>query len=344
MKLSKRFDVAIWIILAVTLTAVFGFLMHFGVGRTFAEGEDASYFETRGARYVTFYDDGEKLSVKTDAATVGEAIERAEIVINEGDIVEPGLDSAINIDNFFINIYRAHPVIVRDGAVEKYLMTASYDLNTIATEAGFTIYDGDEVAMVPNTNFLESGTANIYEITRNGGRTVTVEEEIPFAEEVVKDVTMESGKSEVKQLGQVGTKRVYYNVLYKDNKEVSREKVKEEVVKKPVKRVVAEGAKKSIPPEWETCAGWARQAGVSEKDLEYALQLIYRESGCRVDASNAYSGAYGIPQSLPGDKMASAGADWRTNPVTQIRWMSGYVSRWGGWAGALQHQLTYGWY
>lgn len=344
MKLSRRFDIALWIILAVFMTAVFGFLMHFGVNRTFAEGEDTSYFETHGARYVTFYDDGEKLSVKTDAGTVMEALERADIIINEGDIVEPGLDTQIDIDNFFINIYRAHPVVVRDGAVEKYLMTASYDINTIADEAGFTIYDGDEVEMVPNTNFLESGIANIYEITRNGGRTITVEEEIPFGEEKVKDVEMETGKSEVKQLGQVGTKRVYYNVLYKDNKEVSREKVKEEVVKEPVKRIVAEGAKKSSPPPQGTCADWARQAGVSEADLPAALELINHESGCRVDAANAYSGAYGIPQALPGSKMASAGADWQTNPVTQIRWMAGYVGRYGGWQGALNFWYAHGWY
>jgi hypothetical protein len=49
-----------------------------------------------------------------------------------------------------------------------------------------------------------------------------------------------------------------------------------------------------------------------------------RESGWRYDAENA-SGAYGIPQALPGSKMASAGADWQTNPTTQIRWGLGYI-------------------
>jgi hypothetical protein len=49
-----------------------------------------------------------------------------------------------------------------------------------------------------------------------------------------------------------------------------------------------------------------------------------RESGWRYDAENA-SGAYGIPQALPGSKMASAGADWQTNPATQIRWGLGYI-------------------
>jgi len=49
-----------------------------------------------------------------------------------------------------------------------------------------------------------------------------------------------------------------------------------------------------------------------------------RESGWVYDAENP-SGAYGIPQALPGSKMASAGADWQTNPATQIRWGLGYI-------------------
>jgi hypothetical protein len=49
-----------------------------------------------------------------------------------------------------------------------------------------------------------------------------------------------------------------------------------------------------------------------------------RESGWRYDAENA-SGAYGIPQALPGSKMASAGADWQTDPATQIKWGLGYI-------------------
>jgi hypothetical protein len=54
------------------------------------------------------------------------------------------------------------------------------------------------------------------------------------------------------------------------------------------------------------------------------LDIWNRESGWRYDAENA-SGAYGIPQALPGSKMASAGADWQTNPATQIRWGLGYI-------------------
>lgn len=241
MKLSRKFDRILFLVVVITLGLLFGGLMKVYSQRTYADGE-ASIYETEGAKFVTFYDGGEKLTVKTNAKTVAEALERAEIVINDGDIVDPGVDSEINADNFFINIYRARPVMIKDGTMEKYLMSASYDPKVIAKEAGVTIYDGDELKMVKNTDFLEAGMVNIYEITRNGGRTLTVDEEIPFEEERVKDYNLAPGTEEVRQLGEVGTRRKNYNVLYVNNEEVSRELISEEVVREPVKRIVAEGA------------------------------------------------------------------------------------------------------
>ena len=69
------------------------------------------------------------------------------------------------------------------------------------------------------------------------------------------------------------------------------------------------------------------------------------ESGWRVDADNPSSSAYGIPQALPGSKMSSEGADWATNPVTQIRWGLGYISdRYGSPCSAWSFKLGRGWY
>lgn len=73
--------------------------------------------------------------------------------------------------------------------------------------------------------------------------------------------------------------------------------------------------------------------------------LWQRESNWNPSAMNPSSGAYGIPQSLPGSKMASAGADWRTNPATQIRWGLGYIKgRYGSPCGAWGHSQSVGWY
>jgi hypothetical protein len=69
-----------------------------------------------------------------------------------------------------------------------------------------------------------------------------------------------------------------------------------------------------------------------------------RESGWRYNAANA-SGAYGIPQALPGSKMASAGADWLTNPATQIRWGIGYIKqRYGSPCNAWVFWQAHDWY
>ena len=73
--------------------------------------------------------------------------------------------------------------------------------------------------------------------------------------------------------------------------------------------------------------------------------LWTKESGWNPSAQNASSGAYGIPQSLPGSKMASAGADWATNPATQIEWGLGYIQdRYGSPCGAWAHSQSNGWY
>ncbi|MET0861101.1 MAG: lytic transglycosylase domain-containing protein [Microbacterium sp.] len=75
------------------------------------------------------------------------------------------------------------------------------------------------------------------------------------------------------------------------------------------------------------------------------VALWDRESGWNSQAYNAGSGAYGIPQALPGSKMASAGADWQTNAATQISWGLGYISgRYGSPCGAWSHSESVGWY
>ncbi|HUY50054.1 MAG TPA: lytic transglycosylase domain-containing protein [Streptosporangiaceae bacterium] len=74
-------------------------------------------------------------------------------------------------------------------------------------------------------------------------------------------------------------------------------------------------------------------------------KLWNRESSWNKYASNPYSGAYGIPQAVPGSKMASAGRDWRTNATTQVRWGLGYIKAVYGYPRrAWQHELAYGWY
>jgi hypothetical protein len=74
-------------------------------------------------------------------------------------------------------------------------------------------------------------------------------------------------------------------------------------------------------------------------------KLFKKESGWNQRASNSSSGAYGIPQALPGNKMAKFGADWRTNAVPQIKWGLDYIKgRYGTPCGAWSHSQNVGWY
>lgn len=104
-----------------------------------------------------------------------------------------------------------------------------------------------------------------------------------------------------------------------------------------------------------SCDDYMIQAGITHP---IAHDLVNRENRacdpCRYNDGSPtgahdcnYTGgrAYGIPQSLPGNKMASEGADWQTNPVTQLRWMQKYVyGRYGSWEAAKQHHDELGWY
>jgi hypothetical protein len=75
------------------------------------------------------------------------------------------------------------------------------------------------------------------------------------------------------------------------------------------------------------------------------LTMWNHESGWNEHASNPYSGAYGIPQALPGSKMSSAGPDWHNNAMTQIAWGLAYVgSRYGDPCRAWGFWQAHHWY
>jgi hypothetical protein len=261
------------------------------------------------AHFVTFHENGSTLTIKTDAKTVEDALSRAKIELDSNDRTEPERLEEIEVEdgkNFDVFIYRARPVIVIDGAVKKYFMTATYDTKSLAAQAGFTIYKGDKIKTKLPKNVLEAGLTETYEIIHG-------------------DSTETENRAELKT--------------------ISREKILDikEVKEEPKK--VAKIPEFVTNPDRATCEAWMRAAGISESDMDVAYWIIFKESKCRYNATNRSSGAYGIPQALPGKKMASAGSDWQTNPITQIKWMISYVNgRYGGWNGAKRWWDTHHWY
>ena len=85
--------------------------------------------------------------------------------------------------------------------------------------------------------------------------------------------------------------------------------------------------------------------GMSTSDFSCVDSIWSQESGWNVHADNPYSSAYGIPQALPGSKMASAGPDWQNSAETQIKWGLGYIkSRYGSPCAAWSFKRAHGWY
>lgn len=134
-------------------------------------------------------------------------------------------------------------------------------------------------------------------------------------------------------------------------KKVKKVQRKRKVVKKTKKNSARKNVK--IPKRVRYNVGeiqsYAHQLvieyGWSEEDYQSLVSLWYRESGWNPNAINKKSKACGIPQSLPCRKMASEGADYRTNYRTQVRWGLKYIkARYGSPSGAWSHSQQKGWY
>ena len=108
---------------------------------------------------------------------------------------------------------------------------------------------------------------------------------------------------------------------------------------RPAKKKTASGSPRQIAKAMLASFGW------SSGQFSCLDPLWTHESGWRVTAHNAGSGAYGIPQALPGSRMASAGPNWQTNAATQIRWGLEYIKgTYGSPCAAWGHEQATGWY
>jgi hypothetical protein len=102
---------------------------------------------------------------------------------------------------------------------------------------------------------------------------------------------------------------------------------------------VASGSPQHVAEAMLAKFGW------SSSQFSCLDPLWAHESGWSVTAYNPGSGAYGIPQALPGSRMASAGPNWQTNAATQIRWGLEYIKgTYGSPCGAWDHEQATGWY
>lgn len=344
------------------------------------------------ANIVIISYDGKKQTVPSKQTTVSELLDKLNIPVNQGDVVEPAVNTQIDQDQFRINVYRAVPVTIVDGERRVPAASAARTPRAIAVQSGEKLYPEDIVTTAPADDFLKTGgigeqvditratpiSVDLYgtpvtlrthaktvgelikekniklvqndrveptadtpitpnqkvSFIRTGTKVETVTEEIPTPVETINDATLAYGTKAVRQQGSPGQQTVTYEVELKNNVVTSRKAIQKIVNKEAVKQIEVMGTSLS------GIKGDMARAGISPSDFAAADYIISGESGWRPNAGGP-GRPYGLCQAYPGTKMASAGADWQTNPVTQLRWCAGYAkSRYGGWQAAQQFWVS----
>ncbi len=126
--------------------------------------------EQAGTRLVTIFDRGEKQVAITDAKTIKEALGRASIELDPRDTVEPSLDEELVAPEYYVNIYRARPVLVVDGPTRVQVMTSHQTASHIAKDAEITLYPEDVTALTRTDTLVADGA----------GLQLTINRAVPF--------------------------------------------------------------------------------------------------------------------------------------------------------------------
>ena len=294
------------------------------------------------AKPVIIEDGDSKIKVMTAAQTPRQIVQKSGIKIHDEDKVAFEQSSSILEDGTTnsLKITRAKEILVELFGKTESFRTQSKTVEDFLKEKNISLTKDDGISIDKKTT-ISNGLS--FRIWRNGKQTITTEEEIAFSTEIIKDANKDSSYKEIKEAGEKGSKSVTYEIEMQNGKEVSRKKINETEIKAAKKQVEIVGTKVNLPAG--SHSDWLSAAGISSSDHGAANAIIGQESGWRVNATNRSSGAYGIPQALPGSKMASAGADWQTNPITQLKWMNSYVlGRYGSWQNAYRYKQANGWY
>jgi uncharacterized protein YabE (DUF348 family) len=307
---------------------------------------------------------GMRRDVWTTAPTVAAAL--AQLGYPTSAFVSVSRSQRLPLTPSSLVIRTPRAVTIIDHGQQQQVTTTDATVGALLADLGVNLGRHDEVSPGVGTALSNGAVIRIQQVVR---KTIVRRETIGFPTRRHDDPSVLRGQTRVLQAGRKGILKVTYSVIYLNGKEVGRDKIGSTVVRPPRAQILAIGTKQPAPRQLtarhhRTHQGGAPNAGIPSpgsakaiarqmvaargwgQDQYNCLVVLWdHESGWRVNAYNP-SGAYGIPQALPGSKMASAGPDWRTNPSTQIRWGLNYISsRYGtpcnAWA---QWQANGGWY
>ncbi len=172
-----------------------------------AQGTEPDPQPTSDERLISLHDRGVERTILTKARTVREALKAAQVDIAEGqDVVEPGLDEELIATKYNVNIYRARPVTIIDGALRQRVITAHQTPKQIAKVANITLYPEDKV-VAHSGDLLVHGADTVFEIDRATpvsltlyGKQTEVRTHVATVGELLKEKNITLGKDDTLSL------------------------------------------------------------------------------------------------------------------------------------------------
>jgi resuscitation-promoting factor RpfB len=311
--------------------------------------EDNFRINVYHARPVTIVDGSAKTVALTAQKSARVVAQDAGLKINPEDLASFAQGNVKdNVIGEQVVVARATPIKLNLYGTEVPSYTQAQTVGQLLSEKHIKLDNGETVNPVPKTPI----TPNIQVfILAKGSQVVTTEETIPAPVQTVNDITLSFGTKVVRQQGQPGKQAVTYLITMQKGVEVSRKVIQQAIIQAPVPEIQAIGATIDINGDKTSIMA---QAGISSGDYAYVNFIVSHESGwCATKAQGEHycpavpdnqftSNGYGLCQSTPGTKMATAGADWATNPITQLHWCSSYADRaYGSWGAAYNHWVSY---
>ena len=301
------------------------------------------------ARPVTIVDGSVRQKVLSPYQTAPQIAQQAGITLypeDQADVDVSTVNAGYQDVGLQVTVDRAMPFTFVLYGKTMTARTQATTVEAMLKEKDITLGANDRVSVDGSTAISPDLTVRVW---REGKQTVTVDEEVNFETETIKDADRPTSYKEVKTPGTKGSRSVTYEVTVQDGQEVARTEIASLVTKEPVKQVEVVGSKLPTPTNPTEAQALGHQMmldfGYGEDQWPCLYNLWMRESGWRTTAGNVSSGAYGIPQALPASKMAVYGADYLTNASVQITWGLNYIKgRYSTPCGAWDSFQAKGWY
>jgi resuscitation-promoting factor RpfB len=295
-----------------------------------ARVHNGSEIVLRRGRLLHLNVDGIPRSIWVTAPTVADAL--AQLGYSDADFSSVSRDKRLPLSPTVINLRSPKHISVTADGHTRTVTTTAPTVSALLGELGIAVGKQDLLSAVANSPLRDGETIDVTRVKNNN---IVKNHPVPFPTTRVNDASMYVGDTKLVKQGKNGVESVTTAVTYVDGKEVGKAIVKRVVTVQPIAAVLHVGTKpKPGPPPITVDPGSAQdiaknlaaQRGWGDDQFSCLYQMWSNESGWRVNAQNPGSGAYGIPQALPGDKMAAFGSDWQTNPTTQIKWGLNYIA------------------